>query len=83
MSDLILTRLHCLIVTYRLKVLQSTIIGVIILHLLLVPGTAFLVGGSSIWEQHLHPQLAQLNNSLLTVGSVYAVLLSTCADTPI
>lgn len=53
---------------YRLKILQSTIIGVIVLHLLLIPGTAFLVGGSGIWEQHLHPHLAQLNSSLLTLG---------------
>ena len=59
-------------IAYRLKILQSTIVGVIVLHLLLIPGTAFLVGGSSIWEQHLHPHLAQLNNSLLTVGSVAA-----------
>lgn len=60
---------------YRLKILQSTIIGVIVLHLLLIPGTAFLIGGSSIWEQHLNPHLAQLNNSLLTVGWVTATFV--------
>ena len=67
-SRLILTQCLPLKVAHRLKVLQSTIVGVIVLHLLLIPGTAFLIGGSGIWEQHLHPHLAQLNNSLLTVG---------------
>jgi len=42
----------------------------------LIPGTAFLIGGSSIWEQHLHPHTTQLNNSLLTVG-VLSLLLPT------
>jgi len=65
-----------LLVKCELRILQSTIIGVIVLHLLLIPGTAFLVGGSGIWEQHLHPHLTQLNNSLLTVG-VMSILLPT------
>lgn len=58
----------------RLKLLQSTITGVVILHLLLVPGAAFLTGGARIWEQDLHPAHTQLNHSLLTVG-VLALLL--------
>lgn len=41
-----------------------------ILHLLLVPGLAFLFHGARIWEQSLHPAQTQLNNSLLTVGCV-------------
>ncbi|KAF9788189.1 hypothetical protein BJ322DRAFT_1047593 [Thelephora terrestris] len=65
-----------LLLKCELKILQSTIIGVIVLHLLLIPGTAFLIGGSGIWEQHLHPHLSQLNNSLLTVGAM-SILLPT------
>jgi len=60
----------------ELRVLQSTIVGVVILHLLLIPGTAFLIGGSKVWEQNLHPHVTQLNNSLLTVG-VLSLLLPT------
>ncbi|KAN0135210.1 H+/Ca2+ exchanger Vxc1-like protein [Lactarius tabidus] len=54
----------------ELKLLQSTIIGVVLLHLLLVPGTAFFTGGARILEQQLHPQRSQLNHTLLTVGWV-------------
>jgi len=54
--------------------LQSTIIGVIVLHLLLIPGTAFITGGARILEQELHPHLVQLNHSLLTIG-VMSLLL--------
>ncbi|KAL4082004.1 hypothetical protein V8B97DRAFT_1913879 [Scleroderma yunnanense] len=57
-----------------LKLLQSTITGVVLLHLLLIPGAAFFSGGARIWEQDLHPAHAQLNHSLLTVG-VLALLL--------
>ncbi|KAF8753031.1 hypothetical protein RHS01_07377 [Rhizoctonia solani] len=46
----IILLVHC-----ELKLVQSTLIGVILLHLLLVPGTAFLTGGAQIWEQHLRP----------------------------
>lgn len=63
-----------LLLKCELKILQSTIVGVIVLHLLLIPGTSFLVGGSGIWEQHLHPHLAQLNSSLLTVGAITIVV---------
>ena len=48
----------------------KSIPGVVLLHLLLVPGTAFLVGGARVWEQKLHPHRSQLNLTLLTVGSV-------------
>jgi hypothetical protein len=44
--------------------------GVVLLRLLLVPGTAFLVGGARTSKQELHPHIAQLNNTLLTVGYV-------------
>jgi Ca2+:H+ antiporter len=56
--------------------LKSTIIGVIILRLLLVPGIAFIFGGARIIEQDLNPHVTQLNQSLLTVG-VLAILLPT------
>ncbi|KAG2159006.1 uncharacterized protein EDB93DRAFT_1117574 [Suillus bovinus] len=63
-----------LLLQCELKLLQSTITGVILLHLLLVPGAAFLTGGARIWEQDLHPVHTQLNHTLLTVG-VLALLL--------
>jgi Ca2+:H+ antiporter len=63
-----------LLLKCELKLLQSTIVGVIILHLLLIPGTAFITGGAQVWHQHLHPHLSQLNHSLLTVG-VLSLLL--------
>ena len=44
--------------------------GVVILHLLLIPGTAFLAGGAQVWEQNLHPHPTELNHSLLAVGYV-------------
>lgn len=63
-----------LLLKCELKLLQSTITGVVLLHLLLVPGAAFLTGGARIWEQDLHPVHTQLNHTLLTVG-VLALLL--------
>ncbi|KAG9126494.1 hypothetical protein FRC07_003199, partial [Ceratobasidium sp. 392] len=60
---------HC-----ELKLLQSIIVGVVLLHLLLVPGMTFLTGGARIWEQHLEPHPTQLNHSLLTFG-VMSLLL--------
>jgi len=62
---------HC-----ELRLLQSTIVGVVILHLLLVPGTAFLTGGARVWEQSLQPHQVELNHSLLTIG-VLSLLLPT------
>ena len=50
--------------------------GVVVLHLLLIPGTAFLAGGATIWEQNLHPHPTQLNHSLLAIG-VLTILLPT------
>jgi len=65
-----------LLVNCELTLLKSTIIGVITLHLLLVPGIAFIGGGARIVEQDLHPHITQLNQYLLTVG-VLAILLPT------
>ncbi|TFY79083.1 hypothetical protein EWM64_g4931 [Hericium alpestre] len=52
----------------ELKLLQATVSGVVLLHLLLIPGTAFMVGGARVWEQTLHPTRSQLNHTLLTIG---------------
>jgi len=52
----------------ELKLLQSNIIGVVLLRLLLVPGVAFVTGGVRVLEQNLHPHLTQLNHTLLTIG---------------
>jgi len=60
----------------ELRILQATIVGVVLLHLLLLPGTAFLTGGARIWEQNLHPHPTQLNASLLTIG-VLTILIPT------
>ncbi|KAI8976412.1 hypothetical protein BD414DRAFT_423311 [Trametes punicea] len=65
-----------LLANCELRLLQSTIVGVVILHLLLIPGTAFLVGGYNIRHQSLHPHHSELNNSLLMIG-VLATLLPT------
>jgi Ca2+:H+ antiporter len=58
----------------ELRLLQSTIIGVVVLHLLLVPGVAFVTGGVRLVEQELHPHLTQLNQSLLTIGVLTLLL---------
>ncbi|KAL4244451.1 Ca(2+):cation antiporter (CaCA) family protein [Abortiporus biennis] len=60
----------------ELRLLQATIIGVVVLHLLLIPGTAFFAGGATIWEQSLHPHNTQLNHSLLLLG-VLSLMLPT------
>ncbi|KZS95229.1 hypothetical protein SISNIDRAFT_401765, partial [Sistotremastrum niveocremeum HHB9708] len=64
----------------ELRLVQSTIIGVLILHLLLIPGTSFLVGGVRILEQNLEERETQLNHSLLTLG-VMAIMLPTALFT--
>lgn len=58
----------------ELVLLKSTVVGVVILHLLLVPGTSFVTGGARIIQQDLHPHLTQLNHSLLMLG-VLSILL--------
>lgn len=82
-GDLIIITLHniveavlalILLVKCELKLLQSTVIGVVLLHCLLVPGTAFLTGGTKLWAQQLKPQVTQLNQSLLTIGVLALVV---------
>ncbi|OCH85379.1 hypothetical protein OBBRIDRAFT_314726 [Obba rivulosa] len=62
---------HC-----ELRLLQSTIVGVIILHLLLVPGMSFLAGGMQSWQQGLMEHTTELNHSLLMLG-VLSIMLPT------
>ncbi|KAK7470972.1 hypothetical protein VKT23_002386 [Stygiomarasmius scandens] len=62
----------------ELRLLQSTIIGVVLLHLLLVPGAAFVTGGARVAHQDLHPVITQLNHTLLIMG-VLALLLPTAS----
>ncbi len=52
----------------RLRLLQSTLVGVVLLHLLLIPGTAFFVDGTTAVQQMLQPHHAGLNLSLLMIG---------------
>ncbi|KAJ7591409.1 hypothetical protein C8J56DRAFT_1136827 [Mycena floridula] len=48
---------------------------VVILHLLLIPGVSFIIGGARIMQQELHPHLSQLNHTLLTIGECMTLLL--------
>ena len=45
-----------------------------LLHLLLVSGTAFLVQGAQVYEQKLHPQYSSLNHSLSMIGFASSLL---------
>ncbi|PIL32583.1 transporter [Ganoderma sinense ZZ0214-1] len=60
----------------QLRLLQSTIIGVLLLHMLLIPGTAFFYQGLHTYEQKLHPLHSSLNHSLLMIG-VLAIAVPT------
>lgn len=57
-----------------LKLLQGTIVGVILLQLLLVPGVAFVAGGSRRIHQELHASQTQLNQSMMTMGVMCLVI---------
>ncbi|KAJ3936922.1 MAG: hypothetical protein NXY57DRAFT_1034960 [Lentinula lateritia] len=63
-----------LLANWELRLLQSSIIGVAVLRLLLIPGVSFIVGGARVASQELHPHITGLNHSLLTMG-VLAFLL--------
>ncbi|KAJ6539025.1 hypothetical protein B0H19DRAFT_960734 [Mycena capillaripes] len=64
----------CLLARCQLRLLQSTIVGVVLLRLLLVPACAFIAGGARVAAQELHPHLSELNQTLLTTG-VLTILL--------
>ncbi|EJD44966.1 hypothetical protein AURDEDRAFT_114200 [Auricularia subglabra TFB-10046 SS5] len=63
-----------LLVHDNYRLLQITVIGVVLLHVLLVPGVAFVTGGARIIEQELHSGKTQLNHTLLTLGVMSLVL---------
>ncbi|KAJ3712667.1 hypothetical protein C8R42DRAFT_594345 [Lentinula raphanica] len=56
------------------RLLQSTMVGVTLLHLLFVPGITFIVGGAKLVYQELNPHIAQLNHTLLITGVLSMVL---------
>ncbi|KAJ7781584.1 hypothetical protein B0H16DRAFT_1498964 [Mycena metata] len=61
----------CLLARCQLRLLQSTVVGVVLLRLLLFPACAFIADGAA---QELHPHLAGLNQTLLTT-EVLTILL--------
>ncbi|KAI0367920.1 hypothetical protein BV20DRAFT_1054488 [Pilatotrama ljubarskyi] len=58
----------------HLRLLQSTIVGVVVLHLLLIQGVAFCVGGSQTVQQQIDPNQAAVNPALLMAGVLSIVL---------
>ncbi|KZV70950.1 hypothetical protein PENSPDRAFT_664752 [Peniophora sp. CONT] len=63
-----------LLIKCELRLLQSTVVGVVLLHLLLIPGTGFLTGGARILQQHLDAHSVQLNHTLLIIGVMSLVV---------
>ncbi|KIO18026.1 hypothetical protein M407DRAFT_84392 [Tulasnella calospora MUT 4182] len=63
-----------LLLNCELRLAQATIAGVVLLHLLLVPGCAFLTGGAKIWYQQLGEHSSQLNQSLLAAGFIFILI---------
>ena len=55
----------------------NSMVGVMLLHLLLVPGTEFFIRGVETYELILHPLDASINTSLLMVGYVSFFPLTT------
>lgn len=64
----------CLLVRCELKLLQTTIVGVVILRLLLIPGISFIIGGARVAVQELHPHVIGLNQSLLFTSVLFLTL---------
>ncbi|KAF7793301.1 hypothetical protein EIP86_004413 [Pleurotus ostreatoroseus] len=73
-----------LLIKCELRVLQSTIIGVIVLHLLFVQGASFLFGGIQLQGQGqaLHTHRTDMNRSLLTIGYVLSAIYSLSHEVP-
>ncbi|KAH9895938.1 hypothetical protein C8Q73DRAFT_458163 [Cubamyces lactineus] len=63
-----------LLIRCHLRLLQSTIIGVVVLHLLLVQGAAFFVDASLIGPQELSKHHVSIKPSLLMVGVLGVVI---------
>ncbi|KAH8827594.1 hypothetical protein DL96DRAFT_1463828 [Flagelloscypha sp. PMI_526] len=82
-GDLIIVTMHnaveatlglILLSKCELRLLQATIIGVVLLRLLLVPGAAFIVGGVRVRHQEIKSKYLELGQTLLVIG-VMALLL--------
>ncbi|KIY62198.1 hypothetical protein CYLTODRAFT_427084 [Cylindrobasidium torrendii FP15055 ss-10] len=58
----------------ELKLLQSVLIGVVVLHLLLIPGASFITGGARVGHQELHTHSDEMGHTLLAIG-VLSLLL--------
>ncbi|THV05425.1 hypothetical protein K435DRAFT_105482 [Dendrothele bispora CBS 962.96] len=65
---------HLLCCKFHRVMTQTTC--VILLHLLMITGAAFLTGGARVVHQDLHPTITQPNHTLLIMG-VLALLLPT------
>ncbi|KAI0314564.1 hypothetical protein OF83DRAFT_437581 [Amylostereum chailletii] len=63
-----------LLLRCELRLLQSLMVGVPLLHLLLVNGIVFLRGGFHTLHQHLDPHLSQLNHTLAILGALALVI---------
>jgi len=62
------------LVKCEIKLVQSTVIGVVLLQLLFVTGVGFLTGGTRTVEQELHTTATQLNHSLLAMGVLATII---------
>ena len=58
----------------EIKLVQSTVIGVVLLQLLFVTGVGFLTGGTRTIEQELHSTATQLNHTLLALGVLATII---------
>ena len=58
----------------QLGLVQSTLLGGLLSNLLLVLGSAFIVGGFKYPQLSFRPAAAQLNASLLTVGVISMII---------
>lgn len=63
-----------LLIRNNYRLLQITGVGVILLHILFVPGVTFFLGGAHIIEQELHSGKTQINHTLLTLGVMALVV---------
>lgn len=61
-------------VNCEIKLVQSTVIGVVLLQLLFVTGVGFLTGGTRTIEQELHSTATQLNHTLLAMGVLATII---------
>ncbi|KAH8810234.1 hypothetical protein DL96DRAFT_1628055 [Flagelloscypha sp. PMI_526] len=82
-GDLIIVTMHnaveaslslVLLSECRLRLLQSTIIGVVLLNLLLAPGIAFMVGGGYIRHQEIKSKFLGLSHVLLIIGVMSLII---------